>query len=121
VFGSSGNSGNSDDEAARAEIARLMALTLEQLASQVIVAMSIPIDNGSRGRVSVHDLALKMVPGVARLPQDEIWGLDELVGEGVQILEHEGLAQCTVTGIDRRLQWVLTRSGRSAAASSTNR
>jgi hypothetical protein len=117
VFGGSGNSG---DEVARAEIDRLKALTLEQLASQVIAAMSIPIDNGSRGRLSVHDLAVKMVPGVARLPQDEIWGLDELVGEGVQLLEHEGLAQCTLAGLDRRLQWVLTRRGRSATASSTN-
>jgi hypothetical protein len=111
MFGKSENS----DDGTQAEIARLSGLPLEQLASQIKAAMSVLIDNGDRGRVSVHDLALTMVPGVVRLPQDEIWSLDELVGEGIQMLEHDGLAQCTVVGTDRRLQWVLTRRGRSTA------
>jgi hypothetical protein len=53
-------------------------------------------------------------PGVQRLAQDEIWACEELVGEGVQALEHQGLVQCAVVGTDRRVQWVLTRLGRSA-------
>jgi hypothetical protein len=116
MFGKSENG----DDGTQAEIARLGALPLEQLAAQINAAMFALVGNGDRGRVSVHDLALAMVPGTGRLPQDEIWSLEELVGEGIQTLEHDGLAQCTVVGTDRRLQWVLTRRGRSTAGSSTN-
>jgi hypothetical protein len=108
------------DAVARTEIARLKSLPLERLASEVVAVGFPPTNTVDRGRVSVHDIALKMVSGVSRLSQDEIWELDELVGEGVQALEHDGLAQCTVVGTDRRLQWVLTRSGRTAAASQSS-
>jgi nuclear transport factor 2 (NTF2) superfamily protein len=57
-----------------------------------------------------------MVPDYLRQSQDQVWELQELIGEGVQRLEHACLAQCTVVGTDRRLQWVLTRRGRSAIA-----
>jgi hypothetical protein len=102
-----------NDDESRAQIERLSALPLGQLAAEIIAMMLTVVGNGDRGRVSVHDIALKAVPGIARLPQEEIWGLDELLGEGIQALEQEGLAQCTVVGTDRRLQWVLTRRGRA--------
>jgi hypothetical protein len=101
---------------AQQEIGRLKLLPLEQLAAELIGAAFPPVDASERGRVSVHDMALKLVPGSLRLPQEAVWELDELVGEGVQYLEHAGLAQCTVVGTDRRLQWVLTRLGRSNGA-----
>jgi hypothetical protein len=102
------------DSEAQTGIERLNALSLELLAADVMAVGFTPTDTSDSGRVSVHDIALKLVPGVSRLSQEEIWSLDELVGEGVQFLEHAGLAQCTVVGTDRRLQWVLTRRGRSA-------
>ena len=108
-----GGGGETTD--ASSEIARLGSLAPEGLAAEV-VAHGFTLDDASdRGRASVHDMAQRMVPGILRESQDQIWALEELVGEGVQLLEHACLAQCTVVGADRRLQWVLTRRGRMAA------
>jgi hypothetical protein len=105
--------GSSSDDETRTEIRRLEALSTDQLSTEVRAVMATAMTNADRGRLSTHDIAIKMAPGAARLSQDEIWELDELVGEGVQLLARDGLAQCTVVGTDRRLQWVLTRLGRS--------
>lgn len=103
---------SSDDDETRAEIGRLKSLPLDQLAGEVRAVMAAVPTDADRGRLSPHDIAAKMAPGFARLSQDEIWELEELVGEGVQVLSQQGLAQCAVVGTDRRLQWVLTRLGR---------
>lgn len=98
------------------EIARLRSLPLEQLASEVIARGFPPADTPDRGRASVHDMAQLMVPDILRTPQDTIWEVEELIGEGVQLLQRAGLAQCNIVGADRRLQWVLTRRGHQAVA-----
>jgi hypothetical protein len=98
---------------------RLRGLPLGQLAADVI-ARGFDRDNRSdRGRASVHDMAQRMVPGYVRQSQDLVWELQELIGEGVQVLEHARLVQCTIVGTDRRIQWVLTRRGRQAVADGT--
>lgn len=116
LFGSKqdDNAGSSSDP--RIEIDRLGSLPLDQLAAELIARGFKLEDSDGRGRASVHDMAERMVPGFKRQSQDQIWELEELIGEGVQVLEHAGLAQCTVVGVDRRLQWVLTRRGRRAVA-----
>jgi hypothetical protein len=55
-----------------------------------------------------------MVPGAARLEQGAYQGLNELIGEGVQVLEHAGLVQPTVWGGTRGLYFVATRLGKTA-------
>ena len=105
-----------EDAVARAEIERLRSLPLEQLAVEVIGRGFTHDESPDGGRISVRAMAHRMVPGALRLPQKEIWGLDGLVGEGVQLLEHASLAQTIVVATDRTLQWVLTRRGRAAVA-----
>jgi hypothetical protein len=105
-----------EDADARAEIERLHSLPLEQLAADVTARGFTHDDSPDGGRISVRAMAQRMVPGAVRLSQQEIWGLDGLVGEGVQLLEHAALAQAIVVGTDRTLQWVLTRRGRAAVA-----
>jgi hypothetical protein len=73
-------------------------------------------DTTDCGRTSVLDMAQRMVPHLLRQPHDQISEVQELIGEGAQLLEHARLAQCTVVGNDRTLQWVLTRRGRSVIA-----
>jgi hypothetical protein len=102
-----------------AELDRLRALPLGELAAEVIARGFDPDDKTDRGRTSVHEMALRMVPDYLFQSQDQIWELQELVGEGVQLLEHARLVQCTVVGTDRRIQWVLTRRGRRAVADGT--
>jgi len=103
----------------RSEVDRLRGLSLEQLAAEVF-ARGFDLDNNAHhGRTSVHDMALRMVPHYLLQSQDQIWELEELIGEGVQLLEHARLAQCTVVAEDRRIQWVLTRRGRQVAADGT--
>jgi hypothetical protein len=105
-----------DEVDSGSEVARLRHLAPEELAAEVIAHGFALDDSSDRGRASVHDMAQRMVPGILRESQDQIWALEELIGEGVQLLEHARLAQCTVVGADRRLQWVLTRGGRTAAS-----
>lgn len=110
-----------DDETAagggaEAEIARIRSLSPSQIAAEVIARGFDLGDTVDRGRASVHDMAARMVPDFIRQSQDEIWELEELIGEGVQLLALAALVQCTIVGADRRLQWVLTRRGRSAVA-----
>jgi hypothetical protein len=100
----------------RSEVDRLGSLPLEQLAEEVIARGFKLDDTENRGRASVHDVAERMVPDYLRQSQEQVWDLQELIGEGVQLLEHAALAQCTIVGNDRRLQWVLTRRGRNAIA-----
>ena len=104
------------DAATRAEIEHLHSLPLDQLAAEVIARGFTHDESPDGGRISVHAMAQGMVPDMLWLPQKEIWGLEGLVGEGVQLLEHAGLAQTIVVETDRRLQWVLTRRGRAAVA-----
>jgi hypothetical protein len=103
----------------RSETDRLSALPLGQLAAEVIARGFDLEDKGDHGRTSVHEMALRMVPDYLFQSQDQIWELQELIGEGVQLLEHARLVQCTVVGTDRRIQWVLTRRGRQAVADGT--
>jgi hypothetical protein len=110
MFGKKNDSATDDTQAT---IERLNALSLEELAAQVKSVMLAATGNADRGRLSVHDIALTMVPNSVRLEQDAIWALDELIGEGIQQLEHTGQVQCTVVATDRRLEWVLTRLGRN--------
>jgi hypothetical protein len=113
LFGG-GDKHEEDESGVEAEVSRLRSLPLDQLAAEVLTRGFTVGDAGDHGRISVLDLAKLLVPGFLRLPQEEVWEVEELIGEGVQLLEHARLVQCTVAGIDRHLQWVLTRSGRGA-------
>jgi hypothetical protein len=94
-------------------------LSLEQLAEEVISRGFSHDETADGGRTSVHDLAQNMVPDFLRGSQEQIWEVEGLIGEGVQLLAQGRLVQCTVVGADRRLQWVLTRRGRAVVADGT--
>jgi hypothetical protein len=68
------------------EIDRLRSLSPELIAAEVIARGFELGATNDRGRASVHDMAQRMVPDFLRQPQDQIWELEELIGEGVQLL-----------------------------------
>ncbi|HEX3361610.1 MAG TPA: hypothetical protein VHS74_11520 [Solirubrobacterales bacterium] len=64
-------------------------------------------------------IADALVPGAARLEQGAYQGLNELIGEGMQVLEHAGLVLPTVWGGKGGLYFVATRLGKTALERNT--
>lgn len=121
--------GNNDEKDAEnaamaAELERLEALTLEQLAEEILVRGDGPGGPGERtGRtrtaVRVQTLADLFQPG------SSIFGIDkevrkafpDLIAEGVQVLEHAGWLAMEFQGGDyASVGWALTRAGATALA-----
>jgi hypothetical protein len=101
------------------EVERLSALALPVLASEVMVrgfGSECPADDG---RPSVRMITDLLVPGGARLEQGAYQGLNELIGEGVQVLEHAGLVLPTIWGGKGGLYFVATRLGKTALERNT--
>jgi hypothetical protein len=96
------------------EVERLNDLTLPQLASEVMVRGFGPDCPAEDGRPSTRMIVDAMLPGANRLEQGAYQGLNELIGEGMQVLEHAGLVQSTVWGGKGGLYFVATRLGKTA-------
>ena len=101
------------------EVERLGALPLQELASEVMVRGFGPECPAGDGRPSVRMITDLMVPGGARLEQGAYQGLNELIGEGMQVLEHAGLVLSTIWGGKGGLYFVATRLGKSALERNT--
>ena len=101
------------------EVQRLGALALPELASEVMVRGFGPDCPADDGRPSVRMITDLLVPGGVRLEQGAYQGLNDLIGEGVQVLERAGLVQSTVWGGKGGLYFVATRLGKTALERNT--
>jgi hypothetical protein len=101
------------------EVERLSALALPALASEVMTRGFGPECPADDGRPSVRQITDLLVPGGVRLEQGAYQGLNDLIGEGVQVLEHAGLVQSTVWGAKGGLYFVATRLGKAALERNT--
>jgi hypothetical protein len=107
------------DTGVEGEVQRLNALALPALASEVMVRGFGPECPADDGRPSVRMITDLLVPGGARLEQGAYQGLNELIGEGMQVLEHAGLVLPTVWGGKGGLYFVATRLGKTALERNT--
>jgi hypothetical protein len=98
----------------QAEVERLNSLAVPRLAAEVMVRGFGPDCPAADGRPSVRKIVDSMVPEAARMEQDAYLGLNDLIGEGIQALEHAGLVQPTVWGGTGGLYFVATRRGKAA-------
>jgi hypothetical protein len=101
------------------EVERLSDLPLSELASEVMVRGFGPGCPADDGRPSVRMITDLLVPGGARLEQGAYQGLNELIGEGVQVLEHAGLVLPTIWGGKGGQYFVATRLGKTALERNT--
>jgi len=109
-----------ENAAMAAELARLEALPLEQLAEEVLLRGYGPDGPGADGSgVSIAQLVARFNPATS------VFGIDErvrsayphLICEGVQVLEHARWVVMHFSGGDHAsLGWAITRAGRAALA-----
>jgi hypothetical protein len=98
----------------QAEVERLSSLAVPRLAAEVMVRGFGPDCPAADGRPSVRKIVDSMVPEAARMEQGAYQDLNDLIGEGIQALEHAGLVQPTVWGGTGGLYFVATRRGKAA-------
>ena len=114
-------SGSKNDDqaraaAAQAEVDRLSSLPLPQLAAEVMTRGFGPDGPAEDGLPSVSMIVDTFVPGLAHLDDASHQRMEEVVGEGVQVLEHASLVRSTVWGGEGGLYYTATRLGRAALA-----
>ena len=112
--------GNKDAAPDAGEVARLSGLSVRDLAVEVMTrgfgATLEPSWTGRPGTSAVDALVTVLVPGADKLPPTEYRELYDVIGEGVQQLEHASLVRLTyLDNIGGRL-FVITRLGRAALA-----
>jgi len=120
--------GNKKDDAdsgsdVDAEVARLAGLPLRELAAEVMRrgfgATTSPEWTGRPGTAAVDSLLTTMIPTAAALTPSRKQAAYDLIGEGVQQLEHASLVRLTyLDNIGGRL-YTLTRAGQAALADNT--
>ena len=104
--------------AAQAEVDRLSSLPLPQLAAEVMTRGFVPDGPAEDGLSSVSMIVDAFVPGLAHLDDASHQRMEEVVGEGVQVLEHASLVRSTAWGGEGGgLYYTATRLGRAALAS----
>jgi hypothetical protein len=108
-----------DEMELRAELARLDALPLDDLADEVLRRVFGPDGRARDGVVPAEEAVVPFDPRGTGLfpgmPKDIREGHRELVEEGVQRLEQRGLVLVRVTGRDQtKVALRLTRAGRRA-------
>lgn len=105
-----------------AEVARLQALPLPELAEQTIAKVFGPGGLGADGTwLSVPQVAGALIPGdtMRGLDQAKVWEMNELAGEALQVAEHAGLVRFSLlidegTNNNYQLRYAMTRHGRIA-------
>ena len=110
--------GNKDAAPDTGEIARLNGLPVRDLAVEVMTrgfgATLEPSWTGRPATSAVDAVVTVLVPGASKLPATEYRELYDVIGEGVQQLEHASLVRLTyLDNIGGRL-FVITRLGRAA-------
>ena len=108
-----------DESEIRMELARLDALPLDDLAATVLETVFGPEGVAEDGVVEMWRITMPFDPHRTGLfpgmPKDVRTGYLELVEEGVQRLEHQGLVLVRVSGRDQTtIELRLTRAGRRA-------
>ncbi len=108
-----------DESALRTELARLDALSLDDLAAVVLEALFGPDGVAEDGVVEMWRITMPFDPHRTGLfpgmPKDLRTAYRDLVEEGVQRLEHQGLVVMRVSGRDQTtVDLRLTRAGRRA-------
>jgi hypothetical protein len=105
---------------AAAEFQRLDALALPDLAAEVMVRGFGPGSPGGRattgipGITTVEDILAAIAPGANRLDMTAYRQIYDVIGEGVQVLEHAGLLRGTVLNNVGGRYVTTTRLGRAA-------
>ena len=108
--------GKGDDAALEAEVDRLAALPLTELAAEILPYVpTIKLRSlGSQGP-DVYEVAKAMAP--AKLKGPSTLRMAELIAEGLQVLEHAGLVRLGIRGDESNaLEFRLTRAGEAALA-----
>jgi hypothetical protein len=118
LFGGGGRR-ERDEVELRAELARLDALDLDDLADEVLQRVFGPGGRGEDGSIPAWELTRPFDPWGTGLfpgmPKDLREAYRELVEEGVQRLEHRGLVLVRITGRDQTdVDVRVTRAGRRA-------
>jgi len=111
LFG--GGKRQAESEALQAELERLGALSLQQLAVEVMVKGFGPGGPAADGRVDLQDIAGAFSPVTSVLAArygEESRQLASIVAEGVQVLEHACLVRWIFSGGDE-MYWCKTRYG----------
>lgn len=108
-----------DESEIRMELARLDALSLDDLAATVLETVFGPEGVAKDGVVETWRITMPFDPHRTGLfpgmPKDVRTAYLELVEEGVQRLEHQGLVLVRVSGRDQTtIELRLTRAGRRA-------
>jgi hypothetical protein len=113
-FGKKTESQDTDDAASSAELARLNALALRELAAEVMSKGFGPTGPASDGLPTPSMISEVFVPNAARvLPTDQFQALQDIIWEGVQVLEHASLVRFAVYSSEGGKFFKLTRLGRS--------
>jgi hypothetical protein len=113
LFGSK-NEDQADSAAVQAEVDRLSSLPLPQLAAEVMTKGFGPDGPADDGLPSIRMIVDAFVPDLGRLDDDAHQRMNEVVSEGVQVLEHASLVRATVWGGEGGLYYTATRLGRAA-------
>jgi hypothetical protein len=108
-----------DDAATVAELDRLSALSISDLAVEVMSKGFGSDGPASDGLPSVKQILNAFAPDAARLDEATHRQYYEVVGEGVQVLEASGLVRATVWGGDGGVNFHATRRGLAALTAHT--
>jgi hypothetical protein len=115
LFGNKEQPQTDDAAALQPEVDRLHALTLPQLGAEVMTKGFGPTCPTSDGLPSVAMIAEVFVPHARRSTDTNAVGqLNNLVAEGVQVIEHASLVRSAVWGGEGGTFFQLTRLGRAA-------
>jgi hypothetical protein len=117
LFG--GEKRQAKNEALDAEVQRLDALPLDDLAVETMAKGFGPGSPGAEGgAVLASNIGGAFVPGdsTSGLDQDELVEINDLAAEGIQVLEHAGLVRVVVAGSGSVYNTYVTttRAGRAA-------
>ena len=104
-----------DDRPGDAEAQRLAALPLPQLAAEMMDRGFNP-GPATDGLPTVRMIAEDIAPGLDGRDPDAFQSLYDIVGEGMQVLEHACLIRSTVWSSQGGVFFTATRLGRAALA-----
>ncbi len=106
--------GQHDGAALQADLDRFDALSLRQLALEVMARGFEPDGPAADGLPTVSMIAEALVPDANRGTSEQVDLLHDIVGEGVQVLEHASLVRFAVSSSEGGKFFKLTRLGQKA-------
>jgi hypothetical protein len=120
LFG--GEKRQAKNDALQAEVERIDALSLDDLAAETLVKGFGTGAPGANGAIRATDVSGEFIPGdsTSGLDQGELVEINDMVAEGIQRLEHAGLVRVVVStdgGSTYHTFVTTTRAGRAALES----